>query len=454
MTTNHPHRSLILGLCLVLSACASNGLRQDDYDQLRADEVQQLPAWSEQTQGSNLTSLNQLIDNTTLDQLVSQALTNNPSLQQTLLTLQIRQAEQQSINGGRLPALEAGFSAGDSEDEDSSYTGSLSVSWQVDLWNQIGDSVTAAGKDVAEQQALYQAARDTLAGEVMRSWLGLIAQQHAVAIEQRRLSMLERNETFIMQRYRNGLGSLEDLDSARSSAASSRATLSANKESLAQQERALQAMLGSSRPIDVSVPEGYPGVLTPLAELPEQSLERRPDLQAAWLAIQANDLRTSVAYKDMLPKISLQAALQDIADSPSQALLTDPVWSLLGQLTAPLYQGGQLRAAADIAELTTAQSYQAYRDTLITAVTEVENALGQERTLAQQQQHIETALERQQNNLTQYQQRYRNGTATVLELLIVQQQTYNLEAQLDTIIYNRLANRVVLGLALGLGADQ
>ena len=134
--------------------------------------------------------------------------------------------------------------------------------------------------------------------------------------------------------------------------------------------------------------------------------------------------------------------------------MTDPVWSLLGQLTAPLYQGGQLRAAADIAELTTAQSYQAYRDTLITAVTEVENALGQERTLAQQQQHIETALERQQNNLTQYQQRYRNGTATVLELLIVQQQTYNLEAQLDTIIYNRLANRVVLGLALGLGADQ
>ncbi|MGB3596293.1 MAG: TolC family protein, partial [Pseudomonas neustonica] len=133
---------------------------------------------------------------------------------------------------------------------------------------------------------------------------------------------------------------------------------------------------------------------------------------------------------------------------------TDPVWSLLGQLTAPLYQGGQLRAAADIAELTTAQSYQAYRETLVTAVTEVENALGQERSLAQQQAHVETALARQQNNLTQYQERYRNGTATVLELLIVQQQTYNLEAQLDTIIYNRLANRITLGLALGLGANQ
>ena len=445
---------LLLCLSLLLSACASNAPRVEEYQGLRIDELQQLPAWSGQAQGSNLTSLNQLIDNTTLDQLITTALANNPSLQQTLLTLQIRQAEQRRTNGGRLPALQAGFAANDSENNDSSYTGSLSVSWQVDLWQKIGDSVAAAGKDVAEQQALYQAARDTLAGEVMRGWLGLIAQQHAVAIEQRRLDTLERNESFITQRYRSGLGSLEDLDSARSSAASSRATLSANQESLAQQQRALQALLGSSSAVDVSVPEGYPGVLTPLADLPEQSLARRPDLQAAWLAIQANDLRTSVAYKDMLPTISLQATLQDIASSPGQALLTDPVWSLLGQLTAPLYQGGQLRAAADIAELTTAQSYQGYRDTLVTAVTEVENALGQERSLAQQQAHIETALARQQNNLTQYQERYRNGTATVLELLIVQQQTYNLEAQLDTIIYNRLANRITLGLALGLGANQ
>ena len=443
---------LLLCLPLLLSACAT-APRVDDYQAQRNDELQQLPAWSEQTQGSNLSALNQLIDNSKLDQLIATALANNPSLQQTLLTLQIRQAEQRRTHGGRLPAVQAGFAANDSENSDSSYTGSLNVSWQLDLWQKIGDSVAAAGKDVAAQQALYQAARDTLAGEVMRAWLGLIAQEHAVAIEQRRLATLERNERFITQRYRNGLGSLEDLDSARSSAASSRATLSANQEALAQQQRALQQLLGSSSPIEIDVPQGYPGVLTPLADLPEQSLARRPDLQAAWLAIQANDLRTSVAYKDMLPSISLQATLQDIASSPGQALLTDPVWSLLGQLTAPLYQGGQLRAAADIAELTTAQSYQAYRDTLITAVTEVENALGQERSLAQQQAHIETALARQQNNLTQYQERYRNGTSTVLELLIVQQQTYNLEAQLDTIIYNRLANRVTLGLALGLGAD-
>jgi len=447
-------RTLIISCCLLLGACANQAPRVEDYQQQRDTELQQLPAWSGQTQAQEAATLLMLVDAPQLRQLINQALASNPDLHQTLLTLQIRQAEQTRINGTRLPAVEAGFAGSNTQDDDSSYTGSLNLSWQLDLWQQIADNVAAAGKDVAQQQALYQAARDTLASEVIRSWLGLIAQQHAIDIEERRLATLERNETFIMQRYSSGLGSLEDLDSARSSAASSRATLSANREVLAQQQRSLQTLLGSSTPITVAVPEGYPGIIAPLAALPEQTLARRPDLQAAWLEIQANDLRTQVAYKDMLPSISLQATLQNVASSPAQALLSDPVWSLLGQLTAPLYQGGQLRAAAEIAELTTAQSYQAYRDMLLNAVTEVEDALGQERSLAQQQLHIEDALTRQQNNLSQYQQRYRNGTATVLELLSVQQQTYDLEAQLDTLIYNRLTNRIVLGLALGLGADQ
>ncbi|WVM92469.1 TolC family protein [Halopseudomonas pachastrellae] len=126
----------------------------------------------------------------------------------------------------------------------------------------------------------------------------------------------------------------------------------------------------------------------------------------------------------------------------------------MGELSAPLYQGGALRAAADIAELTAAERWQAYRETLLGAVNEVSDALGQEQALDQQQAHITEALARQRNSLTQYQRRYRTGGATLLELLEVQQQTYDLEAQLDTLIYNRLTNRITLGLALGLGAPE
>ena len=119
----------------------------------------------------------------------------------------------------------------------------------------------------------------------------------------------------------------------------------------------------------------YPQVVTPLADLPDQTLQRRPDLQAAYFAIEAADLRTSVAYKDLLPSISLEAAFEDLSDSPQSLLLTDPVWALLGQLSAPLFQGGKLKSAAEVAELQTAQSYQSYRETLLEAIMEVDNAL-------------------------------------------------------------------------------
>ncbi|MEQ5835773.1 TolC family protein [Marinobacter sp. NFXS9] len=451
----HPTYPCLMAIVLAttLTGCAIRG-DNPDYTERTQTLVEQVPAWSQPTNGQKITALTDLIQSDALDTLVQQALAANPSLQQTLLTLRIREAELKQTGADRLPGLEAGFSASDEEDSDASYTGSLTVSWEADLWQKIADRTAAAGKDVEEQAALYQSARDSLAADVMSSWLALIAQKHAIRIQQERLATLENNETLIKQRYRNGLGTLEDLDSARSSSASARATLENDRETLAQQERALKTLLGQVPSTGSDVPGDYPAVLTPLADLPTQTLQRRPDLIAAYHAIEAQDYRVSAAYKNLLPSISLEAALKDVADSPAQALLTDPAWSLLGQLTAPLFQGGELRAAADSAEYERAQLFQAYRETLLDAVNEVEDYLGLEQSLTRRQQHIADALERQESTLEQYRASYRAGLVDILDLLSVQQQTYDLKAQLDDLIYQRLANRIDLGLALGLGVNS
>ncbi|MBU1058705.1 MAG: TolC family protein, partial [Proteobacteria bacterium] len=192
-----------------------------------------------------------------------------------------------------------------------SYSGSLSISWEVDLWQKLADSEGAATMDVAEQEALFQAARDSLIAEVMKEWLGLISDQNTLTIEESRLVNLEQNEGYILQRYRNGIGTLEDLDSARTSTAVSRASLEEYREELIRRQRTLKTMLGRSGSAEVTVGDAYPAVILALADLPEQTLQRRPDMQAAYSAIEAADLRTSVAYKDLLPSISLEAALED-----------------------------------------------------------------------------------------------------------------------------------------------
>ena len=303
------------------------------------------------------------------------------------------------------------------------------------------------------RKCFNQSARDTLAADVMTNWIGLTAALKNIDIEQQRLRSLEKAEMFTIERYKNGLGTLEELDNARSATASSKASLENYQEKLAQQKRALQTLLGAPGNV-VNVPEDYAGVLVPIAGLPEQTLQRRPDLKAAFLAIEAAGLRSDVAYKDLLPSISLQAALEDVATSPSADLFSSPVWSLLGQLTAPLFQGGKLKAAAEIADLKTAQSFQVYRETLHKAVQEIEDAIGLERSLTRQQAYIEVSLKNSENSLKQYQAGYRQGLEDILDLLTVQHQTYDLKIQLNNLIYERLANRVTLGLALGLGANQ
>lgn len=437
---------------LLASGCASIG-DPPDYSGAASDLSAQVEPWQAQEQTAPVASLHDLLPSPELRSLVEEALSNNPGLQQTLLTLeQSRYALDQS-RGERYPELEAGYSAGRSEESDSQYTGSVTLSWQLDLWQQIEDGVRASEQSLLEQQATLQAARDTLAAEVMKSWLALISARRTLDIEQRRLATLELNETLIMQRYQRGLGTLEDLDSARSSTFSSRATVRAQEQTIEQQQRALNTLLGRVNDGRHLLPDQYPDIPQALADLPEQTLARRPDLQAAWHAIEAARYNARITYKDMLPGINLQAALEDVASNPSGALLNDPVWSLLGQLTAPLFQGGKLKAAAQIAELEAAIQFQSYRETLLTAVEEVRNALAREQELADRQSFIANALASQQLTLERYQEKYRAGNVTILELLSVQQQTYDLESQLDTLTYNRLDNRITLALALGLGAN-
>ncbi len=156
----------------------------------------------------------------------------------------------------------------------------------------------------------------------------------------------------------------------------------------------------------------------------------------------------------MLPSISISAALTDVGESPSEALFKNPVWSLLGQITAPLFEGGKLRANLKSAELDTLNSWWAYQDTLLTAVKEVQDALGQERSLQAQYQAITVSLAAAKRSTDNYESKYRQGLADILDLLDVYQTSFDLKAQLAELKFNQLSNRLDLGMALGLGVSS
>jgi len=446
-----------LSLTLLLAFTAGCSSKQSmDYTSAADEALTATTQWDySQAKGEQPSYLNDLIQEPKLDELITLALKNNPGLQQTSLALKIAYAQGNISSAARLPTLNAGFSSSREQDQDTAYKADLTVSWELDIWQKLNDQVKASEMELAHSESFYTSARAVLAANVMRSWLTLIRDKQLLAVEYQRLAILENSEHLITQRYLAGLGSIKELDDARSTSASTRANLVEYQENLKSSERSLRQLLGlqaSKQPLP-SIEE-FPDVMQVLASLPEQNLSQRPDLQQAYYNLKANQYKTQIAYKDMLPSISLSAALSDFGSSPSEALFTSPVWSLLGQLTAPLFQGGKLRAQAEIAELTTEQAYLAFQDTLLTAITEVNNALGKEQSLERQQHHLQNALISAERSASHYQAKYRLGLLTTLDLISVQQKTFDLQTQLTQLTYNRLANRIDLGLALGLGVKS
>jgi outer membrane protein TolC len=443
----------------VLALCLAGCQLQPTQPNYQADidrEQALIEQWQTEQQSNAVAltsdaSLTDLLKSDELTGLLNEAYSNNPSLQTTWLSLQIRKQQLTQAEAGKAVDLTFENSAQRIEAEGNTFTSSLALDWPIDLWGQLDDSIAAALNDVKQQDLLYEQAKNTLTAEIMNAWLNLVALQQAIVIQDEFVDSLSKNEVAILNRYRNGLGTLEDLDAARSSLASAQATQAAYNYNLRQQQRDLNTLVGRVDGGQSPIANKYPDVVLSLAELPEQSLATRADLQAAFYALQAAEKRTDVAYKTMLPSFNLGASLSQTGASLSDVLLGSPLWSVLTQLSAPILNGGNLASQAKQTEFETAQAYQAYRDTLLSAVNEVEQALDQEQSLTTQLDHTQRALNNQLNNVAQYEQRYRQGLVDILDVLSTQQTTFDLRAQLNDLTYQRLANRINLGLALGLG---
>lgn len=472
-------------LCILLSACTSTddrALSESASSSTGNNVVWQSQAQQQESKQTLLlnsdTTLTDIIDIKELPHLagyIDEALSSNASLQQSLITLRKAQVAIDSAKADRNLNVDASISASKSETTNSSastssntnsstssnssspsYSASMNVSWELDLWQKISDGISAANFDAASARASYQSARDSLVANVVRSYIDVLTQQQLLNIEQSRLTVLENNEAVILKRYSTGLGSLDDLDTARTSSANTRATIAQYENALLTAKRTLAVLLGRQNQSlnELNTQVNFPDVLLPLTTLPKQDLARRPDLQAAFYALKATEFEVDVAYKALLPSISLSASLSDNASTPSQALFTNPLWSLLGQMTAPLFQGGALRAQVEDAKLTSANAWWQYRETLLTAVQETQNALDSETALSARISHTNVALANAERSVSTIEGQYRQGLADILDLLSVYDTRFNLQAQAVELHAQKLQNRIDLGLALGLGVSQ
>jgi len=395
----------------------------------------------------------QLFDQPTLTKLIEDTLAANYDLQQTAIRLKQQTRLITQANAARRPQINLNLNSQRQKEEsiNNQHQIGLNLSWELDLWGRLADNSDAEQANLLALEAEFQAARNSLAARVVQSWIAISMRDQIILAQRAWVSSLQKTESVITERYSRGLGALADLEVARAATARARAQLAATKQEQHQAYHQLALLRGVSTTDQLLQPSKLPEVAPVAAVLPIEAISRRHDIQAAYRAVVSADASASAAYKQLLPSFEISTDLSQSNNTLSDLLSGSAAWQLLGQLTAPLFNGGRLRAAADIAQLESEKRYLAYQQTLLTAIHEVETALGQESSLAIQEQQVRIALQHSKNSLIHYQDRYSNGLSDILDLLSAKQSAFDAQIQLFQIRQSRLINRIELGLALGMG---
>lgn len=454
------HKLILAASGLALAGCTTS-LSPERTTFTEAMAVSQTPAeWSQKTsgRGEKVSSLLALSADKKLTSHVEAVLENNISLRQSVIDLQKADLERAKTSGALWPTLTFNSSTDrqrvkseGTTSHQNSVSGNLSINWEVDLWGKLSDQASASRRSRAASAHDLQAARASLAAQAMRSWVQLTALEKLADLDRSRVSSLRNTEQIISDQFTRGIGQLSDLEAARSATASAQSDLADRTLQIGQLKRQMQVAASQMPDTHFQTGSVIPNMTLPEGAMPATALGRRPDLLAAYERAAAADLQHKASYKDLLPIFAVSFTPSDQSANLADLLNGGPAWRLLGSLSAPILDGGTRRLTAKQADLNAARLWLSYRDTLLTAVMEVENRLQKEAILRKRERILTRALKHSKSNYEQYERRYRDGLTDIVTLLSAERDAFSARQAVVNIRSSRMQNRIDLAVAFGIG---
>ena len=327
----------------------------------------------------------------------------------------------------------------------------MNLSWEADVWGKLRDIEKQAGLNLLAAQARYADNRNRLAAGVARAWFNVIGANDKLALLRERLANLEEDLDIIERAYNQGLTGALDVYLARTNVDQERARIAGQEQLLAENRVALQLLLGNYPDGKLAVDKTLPLLDAPIpAGLPSELVSRRPDLQQAWMNLLARDAGVAIAHKQRFPRISLVAVGNDVSKELDNLLNGSALaWSVLGNLTQPLFNRGRLKAQEEQARARLVQAENQYLDRLYQAFSEVENALSRNRSLQTRYRVTVDAEKNAVAGLTLAFEQYQRGLVPYTTVLEVQRRAFDIQSGVIDLRNQLLQNRISLYLALG-----
>jgi len=397
-----------------------------------------------------------------LNQYVDQALRNNSDVLIARERINEYQAQVYASEGSLFPSLDAGVSGTRARSQSAAtgqpvygalYKGSLTASYDVDIWGVNRNNARAAEASLAAQKAAAAAADLTVASSVASGYVTLLALDEQLRVTQSTLKSREEAYNLAKRQFETGYSSRLELMQSDSELRSTRAQIPQLQHQIVQQENALSLLLGGN-PGEVARSAEF-DTLTPLrlpSQLPSALLNRRPDIVQAERQLIASDATLAASRASLLPSINLTAT-GSVQDRTLPGLLDNPLqlWSIGGSILAPLLNRQALNAQVDISQSQRNQALYRYEKVVRNAFAEVNDSLDAITRYREQLQELLAQQEVAQETLRIARNRYRNGYSSYLDELDAQRTLFSVQTSVVQAKNNLLLAQIDLYKALGGG---
>jgi multidrug efflux system outer membrane protein len=400
-----------------------------------------------------------------LDQLVAQGAAQNLDTLQAIERINAARMNVVAAGAGGLPLLTL---SGDStvarlkssDDFDSyrehSTQAGIEGSLLLDLFGRYKRARESAVAGLDEAYAVADEARLTLLAQVVSAYIDLRFYQRRLAISRADLS--SRREMLAMTRTLSDQGQGTRLDEAQAEGAlNSVATQIPGIEvAMRRSSHRIATLLGlpaSDLVTDLEKPASQPVASRPAeVGIPADMIRNRPDIRAAERRLAASVAEIGVAESQLYPSITLGGSITPNYTALSGGLDTRALsWSFGPALNLPILDGGRLKANVEIARSTAAESYLAWKSTVLKAMEEVENALAAVNRDARTIASAKAAARSYREAVTMAVRRYGQGENSLFEVLDVQRSLSSAEADLADAVRTAALNHVELNRAIGSG---
>lgn len=333
----------------------------------------------------------------------------------------------------------------------SSHQAELSASWEPDLWGKLRRTLeenrASASASAAELANITLSAQSELA----QDYFQLRIMDQKIACYQQSVDAYQRYLNVINSQYQAGTASRATLAQAQLQLESASASAQDYQWQRAQMEHAIALLVGKA-PADFSLAAAPLTATLPAipAALPGELLQRRPDIAYAERNMAAANAAVGVAVAGYYPDLTLSAS-GGVSASVLHSLFSLPnrVWSLGPELSGTLLDAGATSAKVDQARAGWDASVATYRQTVLSAMQEVEDKLVELNTLQGEIAAQQRATDAAQTSARVTRLQYEAGMINYLDVATTENSSLSAQQSLLTLQSTQWVSSVALIAALG-----